>query len=150
MEDIKAGTEVLVKRLRQGRFRSYGYEYTKAVVSRVTKARIFTKYAHQRADDATEREFNREDLTERRDIFNKAKLVVGPEAIHAAELEQAAERARRALEAAGRTAMDQLSARFANDRIDGRTDAEIQALLAAVEALFTASPSLAPAPKVAP
>jgi hypothetical protein len=136
MEDIKAGTEVLIKRARQGRYRFYGWEYTKAVVSRTTKARIFVKYAHQKEEDATEREFNRSDLAERGPGvgYSRAELLIDSDKIHAAELEQAAEKARRALEQAGRDAMAELILRFGADSISNRKDGEIHAFIAAVSA----------------
>lgn len=145
MDDIKAGTEVLIKRARQGRFRFYGWEYTKAVVSRATKARIFVKYAHQKAEDATEREFNRAALTERGPGigYNRSTLVIDPAKIHEAELEQAAEKARRALEGDGAVAVEMFTAKFSPDPkghghrpLQSRTDAEISAMIEAVESLL--------------
>jgi len=122
-------TEVLIKRARQGRFRFYGWEYATAKVTRVTKARIFVKGTWE---GASEREFNRSDLIERSgEKFNRAELIVDPELIAKARAEEAAEKARRALEQNGLVALLGIRKLFDEDAIKGRSDGEIQALIAA-------------------
>ncbi len=144
MDDIKAGTEVLIKRAKQGRFQFYGYQYTPALVSRVTKARIFTRYPHQDAIEP-ERCFNRGDSMSERDGsgYNPAVLVVDPAKIQEAREEQAKEKARRKLESDGAVAVEMFTAKFSPDPkghghwpLQSRTDAEISAMIEAVEALL--------------
>lgn len=139
IDSLKAGSEVLVKRLRQGRFRSYGFEYAAAKVTRVTKARIFVKGLWE---GSLEREFNREDLSERGSNTPRyhytPTLVVEPTEIAKAHTEVAAEKARKTLEQAGLVALLGLRKRF-EDAIASRSDEEIQALIAAASDLGVAS-----------
>jgi hypothetical protein len=138
IDSLKAGSEVLVKRARNGRFHFHGYEYTAAKVTRVTKARIFIeRFSIGDPNGPKEREFNRSDLKERGGIhgkYNEPELVVDPAAIEKARADQAAEKARRALEQAGLVALLGLRKRF-EDSMSNRSDEEIQAFIAAASAL---------------
>lgn len=134
--EIKPGSEVLIKRAKQGRFQFYGYEYTSAVVSRVTKARVFIRTCLANSPDFREREFNRADLSERDATYNKAQLVVDAEEIAAARAEEAAALARRKLERSGLDAIARLAQQFDRDRIHLRTSEEIDAMIAAVSKLL--------------
>src|SRR6478609_1640962 len=135
IDALKAGSEVLAKRLRQGRFRNYGFEYNTVTVTRVTRARIFVKGAWE---GAKEREFNRADLAERGSNTPAHSytptLVVDPALIAKARADEAAEKARKALEQAGLVALLGLRKRF-EDSMSSRSDDEIQALIASASAL---------------
>jgi nucleotide-binding universal stress UspA family protein len=132
IDALKAGSEVLVKRARQGRFSFHGWEYTTVNVTRTTKARIFVKSLY---DGASEREFNRSDLKERgKDRWNAPELIVDPALIAKARAEETAEKARKVLEQAGLVSLLGLRKRF-EDSLSSRSDEEIQALIAAASAL---------------
>jgi hypothetical protein len=132
IDALKAGSEVLVKRARQGRFSFHGWEYTAAKVTRTTKARIFIERFSFDGSGPKEREFNREDLKERgKDRYNAPELIVDPNLIAAARAEEAAEKARRALEQNGLVALLGIRKLFDEDAIKGRSESEIRALIAA-------------------
>jgi hypothetical protein len=140
--NVIAGQEVLIKTPRSGRFRFYGWDTVATIVTRVTKARIFVKHTRLGAPDG-ELEFNK-DLTERSggSYDHRRELVVDPAEIAKIRETQAAEKARRALESDGAVAFEALASKFSPapvggyNRIANRSDDEIKALIAAVEALL--------------
>lgn len=146
MTNIIAGQEVLIKTPSRGRFRFYGWNTTVATVTRVTKARIFVRAvgANLAGQDHSEREFNKSDLTERTAIsaHHRSELVVDAAEIADIRAKQAAEKARRALEGDGAAAFVQLASKFSPEPhqgfrpLEGRTDDEIKALIAAVDTLM--------------
>lgn len=142
--NVTAGQEVLIKTPRSGRYRFYGWDIIATTVTRATKARIFVKHARLGAPDG-ELEFNKADLTERvggRGFDHRRELVVDPAEIAKIREQQAADKARRALENDGAAAFVALEAKFSPETrqgyrpLESRTDDEIKALIAAVEALL--------------
>lgn len=142
LENLAPGAEVAIRRLKQGRFRSYGYDYTYTTVTRITKTRIFVRAEH--VGPKGEREFRKANLFEARESYNPAEILVDPAEIQAARDSQAAEKARKALETSGLAALATIKALFDMDsgsyNIERRSEAEINLLSAVAKALREPAP----------
>lgn len=140
---IKPGTEVLIKRACHGRFRFHGYDYSPAVITRVTKAHIFVRMTSTlpSAVQSPERDYKRATLVEVGGDIRQTELVVDPVKIQLAHEEQAAKKARRALENDGVAAFKLLEQRFGSERLCDRSDEEVHSFIAAVQALLASEPS---------
>lgn len=128
--DLAPGTQVLIKRARQGRFRFYGWELTPATVKRVTKTRIFIDAPTNGAKG--EREFNRSSLEERGagvGDYNRALLVLDPAEMARLTAEVEAERVRKQLEGLAQVALLDIRKLFDADGIKNRSDEQVQHFL---------------------
>jgi hypothetical protein len=132
MDPLKVGTEVAIKRPRNGRFAFHGYEYTYTTVTRLTKTLIFV------ASGKAERTFRRDNLKERTSSYRSdLTLLVGAEEIAKTKAEAVEKKERNAVEQRGVRAAVVIEEKFGVWLIENRSEEEI-GLLAAVAEAFEA------------